>query len=306
MTASRTISIAVHGGAGAVPRHSISPNEERSYHEALERALGAGHAVLAEGGNSLDAVVAAVVVLEDCPLFNAGCGGVLTYDGQVLTDAAVMSGETRDYGAVTNVSGVRNPVLLARSVLASPHVLLSGRGAEEFARSAGLAFEPSDYFITPARLREWQMARSGSLAATVEPPGVGTVGAVARDRGGNVAAATSTGGMLMKRWGRVGDSPIAGAGTYADNRGAAVSATGHGEMFLRAVAAHDVCARVRYLGQDLNTASREVLREVSDLGGNGGLIAVDPHGHIAMEFNSDGMYRGCIDVSGHLQTHIWT
>lgn len=306
MTASRTISIAVHGGAGAVPRHSISPSEERSYHEALAQALGAGHAVLSAGGHSLDAVIAAVVVLEDCPLFNAARGGVLTHDGQVLTDAAVMSGETRSYGAVTNVSGVRNPVLLARAVLGSPHVLLSGHGAEEFARTAGMAFEPPDYFITPARYSEWQAARSMSHAAPSEPPGVGTVGAVARDHAGTIAAATSTGGMLMKRWGRIGDSPIAGAGTWADNRGAAVSATGHGEMFLRAAAAHDVCARVRYLGQDLNAACREVLREVSELGGDGGLIAVDPHGHIAMEFNSDGMYRGCIDVSGRLQTHIWT
>jgi beta-aspartyl-peptidase (threonine type) len=182
---------------------------------------------------------------------------------------------------------------------------VSGDGAAEFARDRGLEFAPLDYFITEARRQEWLAAR-GDISPLPHPlPGVGTVGAVALDTQGNVAAATSTGGMVLKRWGRIGDSPVIGAGTYADNRAAAVSATGHGEMFLRAVAAHDVCARVRYLGQTLVAASREVLAEIARLGGTGGLIALDARGEVVMEFNSDGMYRGCIGIDGQLRTHIW-
>lgn len=301
----RKVSIAVHGGAGAVARSSISPKEERAYHDALARALSAGDQVLTSGGDCLDAVTVAVVVLEDCPLFNAGKGSVLTFDGTVLTDAAVMAGRDLSSGAVTNVSGVKNPVRLARAVRTSPHVLLSGHGALEFAREHALEFAPPEYFITEARQQEWSSARGEFTLPANVVPGVGTVGAVALDAHGNLAAATSTGGMVLKRWGRIGDSPVIGAGTYADNRAAAVSATGYGEMFLRAVAAHDVCARVRYLGQDLTTASREVLAEVARLGGSGGLIAVTPQGEVAMEFNSDGMYRGCIGVDGRVRTQIW-
>lgn len=288
-----------------MPRASISPQAERAYHEALERALRSGDAVLNRGGSSLDAVTEAVVVLEDSPLFNAGKGSVLTYDGTVLTDAATMAGDDLSSGAITNVAGIKNPVRLARAVMSSPHVFLSAAGALEFARLHGLELAPPEYFITDARRDEWLAARDNISPHIEGPPGVGTVGAVALDEYGTLAAATSTGGMVLKRWGRIGDSPVIGAGTYADNRAAAVSATGHGEMFLRAVAAHEVCARVRYLGQDLQTASREVLAEVARLGGTGGLIAVNSRGELAMEFNSDGMYRGCIGVDGQLRTSIW-
>lgn len=304
-TSSRKVSIAVHGGAGAVARTSITPDEEHQYHHALERALAAGHDVLARGGTSLQAVTEAVVILEDCPLFNSARGSVLDYAGQVLTDAAVMAGHDLASGAVTNVQGVKNPVKLANEVMKSPHVFLSAAGARDFAESRGIEIAPPEYFITEARHDEWLAARGNLTPPLHTPPGVGTVGAVALDAAGNVAAATSTGGMVLKRWGRIGDSPVIGAGTYADNRSAAVSATGHGEMFLRVVAAHDVCARVRYLGQSLETASREVLAEVARLGGTGGLIALSPQGDVVMEFNSDGMYRGSIGTDGHLRTRIW-
>lgn len=298
------IALAVHGGAGALSKELLCTQRERDCHEALESALRSGYDVLTRGGSSLDAVTAAVVFLEDCPLFNAGRGSVLTYDGQVRTDACVMQGNNQRAGAVTNVVGVKNPVLLARAVMDSPHVFLSGEGAMDFARSAQLAFEEPAYFITDERQTEWREARAEASTKTT-PPGVGTVGAVALDRSGTVAAATSTGGMLLKRWGRIGDSPVVGAGTYADNRAAAVSATGYGEMFLRTAAAHEVCARVRYLGEALDVATKAVLREVARLGGDGGMIAIDPNGNIAMNFNSQGMYRGCIDTRGTLKTQIW-
>lgn len=294
------IAIAVHGGAG-VSHDSITAEGELAYHRALEEALLAGHAVLTKSGNSLDAVLAAVTQLEDCPLFNAGRGSVLNYDGQALMDAAVMNGADLVSGAVTNVTTVKNPVLLAHAVTRSPHVFLSGEGAEEYARWVGLPCEAPSYFVTPARREEWRAALPSLVATT----GGGTVGAVALDSRGNVAAATSTGGMLLKRWGRIGDSPVVGAGTYADNRAAAVSATGHGEIFLRTVAAHDVCARVRYTGCDLATACRQVLAEVERLGGMGGLIAVEPRGSVVMDFVADGMFRGSIDADGRLTTYIW-
>ncbi len=299
-----TVAIAIHGGAGAIAKDLISNEREQDCHHALQHALRAGHDVLTRGGSSFDAVIAAVVCLEDSPLFNAGRGSVLTYDGQVRTDACVMEGNTQRAGAVTNVVGIRNPVLLARAVLDSPHVFLSGEGAVEFARSAGLAFEEPSYFITEERRAEWQEAMTNIVPKTT-PAGLGTVGAVALDQAGNVAAATSTGGMLLKRWGRIGDSPVVGAGTYADNRAGAVSATGYGEMFLRTVAAHEVCNRLRYLGESVQTATETVLREVAKLGGDGGMIAIDPRGNITLSFNSQGMYRGSIDVSGRLETKIW-
>lgn len=312
---SSNIALAVHGGAGALARELISPAREQESHAALASALTAGHAVLRDGGSSVEAVAAAVVVLEDCPLFNAGKGSVLSHDGHVRTDAAIMEGKHRRAGAATNVTLVRNPVLLARRIMGSVHVFLSGEGAVEFAREAGLVFETADYFVTPERYDEWQRAlapdddneSSGDTPSATKRslPAPGTVGAVARDSFGTLAAATSTGGMLLKRWHRVGDSPVIGAGTYADNSTCAVSATGYGEIFMRAVAAHDVAARMKYLSEDVNTATRAVLAEVGALGGDGGLIAIDPHGNIAMNFNAQGMYRGCIDVHGRTETKIW-
>jgi L-asparaginase / beta-aspartyl-peptidase len=304
MTSPVDIVLAVHGGAGAISKDVISDERERDCHAALAAALRLGYAVLAKGGSSLDAVVASVCSLEDCPLFNAGRGSVLTYDARVRMDAAVMEGKDRRAGAVTNIHGVRNPVWLAREVMNSAHVFLTAEGAVEFARSVNAVFESDEYFITPERLLEWQET-SASLAKTSVPAAVGTVGAVALDRDGTLAAATSTGGMVLKRWSRVGDSPVIGAGTYADNRSCAVSATGYGEIFLRAVAAHEVSSRVRHLRQDLESAVDVVLLDVQRLGGEGGMIAIDPTGNVAMRFNSEGMYRGYITGKGHLETKIW-
>jgi beta-aspartyl-peptidase (threonine type) len=260
------------------------------YERGLERALAAGHAVLAAGGSSLDAVCAAVVELEDSPLFNAGRGAVYNADGKHELDAGVMDGATLAAGAVGAVGRLRNPVLAARAVMEkSRHVLLVGRGAERFAARHGAALVKQGYFHTRSRL----------LALKRNLPGHhGTVGAVARDIAGNLAAATSTGGYTGKLPGRVGDSPVIGAGTYADNGACAVSGTGLGEAFIRAVLAHDVAARMRYGGDTLAGATRRALATVARLGGDGGLIAVDRRGRIVMPFNSEGMYRACVDAAG--------
>jgi beta-aspartyl-peptidase (threonine type) len=260
----------------------------------LAAALDAGFAVLQAGGTSLDAVTRAVMVLEDNPLFNAGHGAVFTLDGHNELDAAIMDGSTLKAGAVCGVTHIRNPIELARTVMEqSEYVMLSGAGAEEFALSRGYALVPSSYFHTAERWTQLERIRSGDAglsALTISH--VGTVGAVALDGGGRLAAATSTGGMTGKRYNRIGDSPIIGAGTYADNRSCAVSATGHGEVFIRAAVAHDICARMRFGGRTLSEAVREVvLGELPALHGEGGVIAIDAHGEIAMEFNSEGMFR---------------
>ena len=282
--------IAIHGGAGTAPRRAMSAAARRRYQHGLERALEAGHAVLARGGASLDAVCAAVVELEDSPLFNAGRGAVYNADGKHELDAGVMDGATLAAGAVAAVGRIRNPVLAARAVMErSAHVLLVGRGAERFASRCGLKMERPAYFHTEARLAAWKRRQKGHH---------GTVGAVALDRAGNLAAATSTGGYTGKLAGRVGDSPLIGAGTYADNSACAVSGTGLGEAFIRAVLAHDVAARMRYGGESLASASSKALATVARLGGDGGLIAVDPRGRIVMPFHSEGMYRACVDSAG--------
>ncbi len=282
--------IAIHGGAGTLPRRAMSIALRRRYERGLERALAAGHAVLAGGGSSLDAVCAAVVELEDSPLFNAGRGAVYNAEGKHELDAGVMDGATLAAGAVAAVSRIRNPVLAARAVMEKTrHVLLVGRGAERFAARHGLRMEKPEYFATRARL----------LALKRKLPGHhGTVGAVARDIAGNLAAATSTGGYTGKLPGRVGDSPTVGAGVYADNAACAVSGTGLGEAFMRAVLAHDVAARMRYGGESLAAAARKALATVAALGGDGGLIAVDRRGRVVMPFNSEGMYRACVDAAG--------
>lgn len=288
--------IALHGGAGTLPRRAMSAPLRRRYERALERALQAGAAVLARGGSSLDAVCAAVVQLEDSPLFNAGRGAVYNADGRHELDAAVMDGATLAAGAVAGVSRIRNPVLAARAVMEkSPHVLLVGRGAERFALRHGIRSEKQGYFHTPERLRALERKLKGHH---------GTVGAVARDSAGNVAAATSTGGYTGKLPGRVGDSPLVGAGTYADNATCAVSGTGLGEAFIRAVLAHDVAARMRYGGESLAAAARRALDTVARLGGDGGLIAVDRRGRIVMPFNSEGMYRAALDGHGRRKVTV--
>jgi beta-aspartyl-peptidase (threonine type) len=286
--------LAIHGGAGMLPRAEMTDDRERMYRAGLAAALESGFAVLEGGGTSLDAVTGAVVLLEDNPLFNAGHGAVFTFDGHNELDASIMDGATRMAGAVCGLTHIKNPIELARAVMEhSEYVYLSGSGAEEFALTRGFELVPSSYFYTAERWRQLERVRSGDggvSALTISH--VGTVGAVALDQRGRLAAATSTGGMTGKRYQRIGDSPIIGAGTYADDRACAVSATGHGEVFIRAAVAHDICARVRYAGQSLAQAVRAVvLEELPALRGEGGVIAIDPKGNIAMEFNSEGMFR---------------
>ena len=286
--------MAIHGGAGTLPRAEMSGDAERRYRLGLSEAIDAGYAVLKDGGTSMDAVTVAVVLLEDNPLFNAGRGAVFTLDGRNELDASIMDGRTLQAGAVCGLTRIRNPVLLARAVMEkSAHVMLAGAGAEEFAAGQGFAFVPQSYFYTPERWQQLERIRSGEIGLSGHTIShVGTVGAVALDSFGRLAAATSTGGMTGKRFQRIGDSPIIGAGTYADDRSCAVSATGHGEVFIRSAVAHDICARMRYGGRGVAAAVREVvLAELPALGGEGGVIAIDAHGEIAMEFNSEGMFR---------------
>jgi beta-aspartyl-peptidase (threonine type) len=262
--------------------------------------------MLERGAASLDAAIAAVCVLEDNPLFNAGRGAVLTRDGAAELDASVMDGRTLKAGAVTGLKHVKNPIALARRVMDhSPHVMLVGAGAEEFARLQGVELVSNEYFRTPVRQAQLHRLLAGSAEKENDLVAFGTVGAVALDNDGNVAAATSTGGMTGKRWGRVGDSPIIGAGTYASNASCAVSATGHGEYFIRSVVAHDICAQVEYLKLPLANAVDNVLAKMKALGGNGGVIAVDPSGEIVLEFNSGGMFRGQRTSAGKSEVALY-
>jgi beta-aspartyl-peptidase (threonine type) len=286
--------MAIHGGAGTLPRAEMSADAERRYRAGLKEAIDAGFEVLQAGGTSMDAVTRAVVLLEDNPLFNAGKGAVFTLDGRNELDASIMDGSTLTAGAVCGVTRIRNPVELARAVMEkSEQVMLAGGGAEEFAAAQGFSFVPQSYFYTPERWMQLERIRGGDAglsALTISH--IGTVGAVAVDARGRLAAATSTGGMTGKRYQRIGDSPIIGAGTYADDRSCAVSATGHGEVFIRTVVAHDICARMRFGGRSIGEAVREVvLGELPAMGGEGGVIAIDARGEIAIEFNSEGMFR---------------
>jgi beta-aspartyl-peptidase (threonine type) len=288
--------LAIHGGAGTLPRAEMSEQRERQYRAGLSAALDAGYALLQDGATSLDAVTRAVVLLEDNPLFNAGLGSVFTHDGRNELDAAIMDGHTLKAGAVCGLTHIKNPIELARTVMEhSEYLMLSGAGAEEFALGRGVELVPSSYFHTAERWRQLERIRAGDAelsALTISH--VGTVGAVALDGAGHLAAATSTGGMTAKRYNRIGDSPIIGAGTYADDRSCAVSATGHGEIFIRAAVAHDICARMRFGGRTLAKAVHEVVHEeLAALNGEGGVIAMDRSGAISMEFNSEGMFRAC-------------
>jgi isoaspartyl peptidase/L-asparaginase-like protein (Ntn-hydrolase superfamily) len=302
--------LALHGGAGAVPPGSVSAEQIAAYHRGLAACLRAGHAVLARGGGALDAVTAAVMALEDDALFNSAHGAVLTTDGRPEMDAAIMNGADRAAGAVAGVCGPRHPILAARAVMEhSPHVLLIGEGALRFCRARGLDFAPDTWFVTLGRIHalETELARraEGAPDTRSDADRHGTVGAVARDADGNIAAATSTGGITAKMPGRVGDSPIVGAGTFADNDTCAISATGQGEFFIRWAAAHDISSRMRYLREDLQTAADTVVAALGRLGGSGGLIAVDAAGRVALPFNGAGMYRGTIGPDGIPRTAIW-
>lgn len=303
----RPLAIAIHGGAGVIAREQLGPDDGASYRAGLAEALDAGYAVLERGGSSLDAVTTAVRILEDNPLFNAGRGAVLTHEGQAELDASIMTGHDLKAGAVAGVKRILHPIDLARKVMEdSPHVMLYGAGAEEFAASRGFEFVPNEFFITPQRKRQLERVLQGRTQPRNELSGLGTVGAVAVDSSGNLAAATSTGGMTNKRWGRIGDAPIIGAGTYANNASCAVSATGHGEYFIRSVVAYDVCALMEYKGYSLNRAATEVVkRKLVERGGEGGIIAVDRAGNVALEFNSPGMFRGMRDSAGRREIAIY-
>lgn len=301
------ISIAIHGGAGVITRSSLSAEDEAAYRADLARALDAGYEMLQAGGDSLDAVTAAVRILEDSPLFNAGRGAVFNHEGINELDASIMDGRTLKAGAVAGVRHVRNPVDLARRVMErSPHVLLSGAGAEEFALEQGLELVPRKYFFTERRWQQLERARAGDKLGAAALGYFGTVGAVARDSRGNLAAATSTGGMTNKRWGRVGDSPIIGAGNYADNDSCAVSATGSGEFFIRSVLAHEISTLIKYRGLAVEEAARQAVRErLQGIGGDGGVIVVDREGNVAMQFNTEGMFRGTRDSRGRREVAIY-
>lgn len=290
--------LAIHGGAGTITRALLTAEKEAAYKKGLADALLAGENILREGGSAMDAVIAAVVSLEDCPLFNAGRGSVFTAEGKHEMDASLMRGDNLDAGAVAGVSGVRNPILLAKAIMEkSDHVLLAGKGAESFAREQGLSFEPESYFHNEFRWNQLQDAlREGRVQldhTATKDKKFGTVGAVARDRQGNLAAATSTGGMTNKKFNRIGDSPLIGAGTYANNTTCAISCTGHGEYFIRSVVAYDVSCLMEYKGLTLQQACEVVVIEkLVKIGGEGGLIAIDHNGNIELPFNSEGMYRG--------------
>ena len=303
--------LAVHGGAGTVGRASMTAEAEESFHAGLRAALLAGHAVLAGGGSAIDAVTRAVVALEDDPQFTAGRGAVYTSAGRHEMDAAVMEGRDRAAGAVGAILGPRNPVLAARAVMErSGHVLLVGEGAMDFLRGQDLAWEAPEYFHTDRRWQSLQreLERRRLEAADTRDDDAarhGTVGAVACDADGNLAAATSTGGMTAKRPGRVGDCPVFGAGTWADNASCAVSCTGYGEVFIRWAAAHEIAARMRHRGEALAVAAESVVAELAAVGGSGGLAAVDSAGNVALPFNSAGMYRGWIGADGVAWTGIY-
>lgn len=299
-------SLVIHGGAGTIERSRITPEQDKAIRAALDRALAAGSAVLEKGGTSMDAVEAAIIILENDPHFNAGYGAVYTWDGTHTLDASIMDGATRKAGAVAGSTTTKNPIKLARAVMEhSPHVLLSGAGADQFAAERQLDQVPNSYFDTPERKRSLDEMKAEKLSWYDVDRKYGTVGAVAVDMKGHVAAATSTGGMTGKRWGRIGDSPIIGAGTYADDRACAVSATGSGEYFIRLGVAHEICARMRFKGEIPQTAANHVIKELGEIGGDGGVIVVAPNGNTAFAFNTPGMYRGRITSNGQREVAIY-
>lgn len=311
---SKTFSLVLHGGAGTITRENMTAEREAEYRAKLEEALKTGYGILAEGGTSLDAVETTIRVMEDSPLFNAGKGAVFTHQGRNELDASIMDGKTKMAGAVASVTIVRNPISAARAVMEkSEHVMMVGEGANLFATSVGLEVVDPSYFWTERRWKSLQKrlmedeeyGKEFKPAESGKDDKHGTVGVVALDRHGNIAAGTSTGGMTDKKFGRVGDSPIIGAGTYADNATCGISATGHGEYFIRYTIARDVASLMEYEGMTLKEAAKQVIAKLSDVGGDGGIIAMDRHGNIAMEFNTPGMYRGWIREDGKPHIEIY-
>jgi len=302
--------IVIHGGAGTILKKDMSPELEQAYSNVLQDALNNGYASLEKGGSAIDAVKSAIIVLEDNVLFNAGKGSVFTKKGVQEMDAAIMNGATLGAGAICGVRNVRNPIALAAEVMTnSNHVFLSGKGANDFAIQQGIKLEPDDYFFSQFRYDQWKAIRDSDnysldhtnhhLEELLRDRKFGTVGAVALDAAGNIAAATSTGGMTNKKYGRIGDSPVIGAGTYANNKTCAISCTGHGEMFIRAVASYDVSCLMEYKGLSLQEAMNTVVNEkLVKMKGEGGMIGIDANGNTAMVFNSAGMYRGLKSNSG--------
>ena len=304
--------LVIHGGAGTILKENMTPEKESAYRNKLTEALETGMAILKRGGSSLDAVEAAIRVMEDSPLFNAGKGAVFTNQGRNEMDASIMDGNTLNAGAVASVNNIKNPISAARKVMTgSRHVMLVGEGAGQFAAENGLELADSAYFYTQERWDRLQKAKEKeakhSDALGKEHAGVklGTVGAVALDRDGNLAAGTSTGGLTNKRFGRVGDSPIIGAGTYANNKTCGVSGTGVGEFFMRGLVAYDVSANMEYVGLDLEAAADKVLKKLTTMGGSGGFIALDKDGNVAMPFNTPGMYRGYVRGDGKAQVFFY-
>jgi L-asparaginase / beta-aspartyl-peptidase len=313
----KPFTIAIHGGAGTILKEDMTPELEKAYQEGLKAALDAGYAVLEEGGSSVNAVKASIVVLEDNVLFNAGKGSVFTKKGVQEMDAAIMDGKDRSAGAVSGVRNVRNPVELATEVMRnSNHVFLSGKGANDFAIKQGIKLEPDEFFFSQFRYDQWKAIRDSDnysldhthqhLDELMRDKKFGTVGAVACDVNGDIAAATSTGGMTNKKYGRIGDSPVIGSGTYANNKTCAISCTGHGEPFIRGVAAYDVSCLMEYKGLSLQDAMQEVvMKRLLELDGEGGMIGVDAQGNAAMIFNSAGMYRAMKNSKGEEMIGIY-
>lgn len=309
VAAGQPVAIALHGGAGTIERDRMSAEVEAEYRSFLDKAISDGYQQLLAGEEGLDVVVAIIQRMEDSPLFNAGKGAVYTWEGQHELDASIMHGALMDAGAVAGVTTVQSPIALARAVMEqSPHVMLASRGAEQFAAELGIPEVSADYFSTERRKRALESYKARKQAG-VEPEvdyKFGTVGVVVLDSKGNLAAGTSTGGMTGKRWGRIGDAPVIGAGTYADNRSCAVSATGHGEYFIRHTVARDICARMQFAGQSLQDAAESVIMdELMAAGGDGGIVAVDADGHVSMVFNTPGMYRASVSGSGEKRIGIF-
>lgn len=309
VAAGQPVAIALHGGAGTIERDRMSAEVEAEYRSFLDKAISDGYQQLQAGEEGLDVMVAIIQRMEDSPLFNAGKGAVYTWEGQHELDASIMHGALMDAGAVAGVTTVQSPIALARAVMEqSPHVMLASRGAEQFAAELGIPEVSADYFSTERRKRALESYKARKQAG-VEPEvdyKFGTVGVVVLDSKGNLAAGTSTGGMTGKRWGRIGDAPVIGAGTYADNRSCAVSATGHGEYFIRHTVARDICARMQFAGQSLQDAAESVIMdELMAAGGDGGIVAVDADGHVSMVFNTPGMYRASVSGSGEKRIGIF-
>lgn len=308
------IALVIHGGAGTILREEMTPEKEKAYRDALQAALQSGYAILKKGGTALDAVEAAIRPLEDSPLFNAGKGSVFNSDGKIEMDAAIMDGRTLKAGSVAAVTNIKNPITAARAVMdKSPHVMLIGKGAEEFAAEQSVEIVDPSYFFTDFRyqqlLKEKEKERKQQEQTQPAPQSqekhFGTVGAVALDSQGNLAAGTSTGGRTNKHYGRLGDSPVIGAGTYANNKTCAVSATGFGEYFLRTVAAYNISALMEYKGLSVQKAAEQVLQQIQQMGGDGGVIVLDHDGNFALPFNTAGMYRGYMTADGQMRVEIY-